>query len=206
MAKKLERKIIEAKNILDIGTGTGLLSLMIAQKSSGEIDAVEIEENSYFQAKENIAQSPWNKRIHAYNADIKSWSPEKKYDLIICNPPFFENDLRSAHQKKNIAKHHDTLTLNELIEVIKNNLNSNGHFAVLLPFHRVGYFKTFTLENNFYLADELLVKQTPRHSCFRGILLLGTEETSFGSTEITIKNEEGNYTEAFNYLLKDYYL
>lgn len=206
VADKIERKIIAPKNILDIGTGTGLLSLMIAQKSLAEVDAVEIDENSFIQAKDNFAKSQWNQRLHAFNSDIKDWTYPKKYDLIICNPPFFENDLRSFDQKKNIAKHHDALTLNDLIRVIKFNLADNGNFAMLLPFHRIQFFKNLALENNFYLNEEFLVKQTPRHSWFRGILLFKNQPTSFSSKGLIIKNNEGNYTEEFNVLLKDYYL
>ena len=206
VADKLNRKIIEPKNILDIGTGTGLLSLMAAQKSSAQIDALEIDEDAFLQAKDNFAESPWNDRLQAIHADIKNRISSKKYDLIICNPPFYENDLRSFNQKKNIAKHHDTLTLEDLIRVIKTNLVDNGNFAVLLPFHRIELFKTLAFENNFYVGDELLVKQTSLHSCFRGILLFGTQKTIPTTKELSIKNKEDNYTEEFNFLLKDYYL
>lgn len=206
VSDKFERKTITAKNILDIGTGTGLLSLMIAQKNVAETDAVEIDENSFMQAKENFAKSPWNQKLHAINADIKDWAPGKKYDLIISNPPFFENDLRSADQKKNIAKHHHTLTLNNLTRVVKSSLAHNGNFAILLPFHRVQFFKNLALENNFKLNDELLIKQTPHHSFFRGMLFFGDQITSLNSKQLIIKNDEGNYTKEFNALLKDYYL
>ncbi len=206
IANKIETKIIEPKRILDIGSGTGLLSLMAVQKSSAIIDAVEIDENSFLQTKENFTKSKWGKRLEAFHADIKNWVPLNKYDLIISNPPFYENDLRSLNKNKNRAKHHDALTLKELLQSIKNNLSDKGNFAVLLPFQRIDFFKTLALENNFYLNDELLVKQTPLHSYFRGILYYGTQKEVFNSTELIIKSNEGNYTEEFTYLLKDYYL
>ncbi|HXR83508.1 MAG TPA: methyltransferase [Hanamia sp.] len=205
IADKIERKDIQPKRILDIGSGTGLLSLIIAQKSNADIDAVEIEENSYGQTKANFAESPWQQRIQAFHTDIKNWHSSQKYDLIISNPPFFENDLKSGNKNKNIAKHHDTLTLAELLQSIKNNLSKEGNFAVLLPFHRTGYFKNLAAENGFHLPEELLVKQTPRHSCFRSILFFGTQEETIISNELIIK-ENGNYTTEFNHLLKDYYL
>ena len=206
IAEKIERKEIEPSKILDIGAGTGLLSLMAAQKSFALIDAVEIVENSFLQTKENFMQSQWNKRLQAFLEDIKNWASPNNYDLIISNPPFYENDLRSTNQNKNKAKHHDTLTLKELVQSIKNNLSNNGNFAVLLPFQRIDLFKSLAIENNFFLIDELLVKQTPAHSYFRGILFLGNQKIDFTSKELIIKNNEGNYTEEFNYLLKDYYL
>ena len=206
IAEKIERKEIEPERILDIGAGTGLLSLILAQKSSVIIDAVEIDENSFIQTKENFMQSQWNKRLQGFNADIKKWAAPNKYGLIISNPPFYENDLRSSNQHKNKAKHHDTLTLQELIQSIKLNLTDNGNFAVLLPFHRIDFLKSLATENNFFLIDELLVKQSPHHSYFRGILFFGTKKNPFMSKELIIKNNKGNYTEEFNYLLKDYYL
>lgn len=206
IAKKIERKEIEPKRILDIGAGTGLLSLMIAQKTSAKTDSIEIDENSFRQAKENFMESQWNKKLQVFHGDIKKWIFTEKYDLIISNPPFYENDLRSSDQNKNKAKHHDTLTLKELIQSIKTNLTNDGNFSVLLPFHRIQFFTNLAIENGFFLTDELLVKQTPNHLFFRGILFFGKQKKSFTSQELIIKNNEGNYTEEFNYLLKEYYL
>ena len=206
IADKFERKTINPKIILDIGAGTGLLSLMIAQKSNAQIDAVEIDANSYQQTVENFLESLWSKRLQIYHADIKNWKSKIKYDLIISNPPFFENDLKANGQNKNLAKHNDGLTFAELLFAIKDNLAINGNFAILLPFHRIEYLKMLAVENGFYLQEELLVKQTPKHSYFRGMLFFGLKSTSNISNELTIKDETGNYTDGFNLLLKDYYL
>jgi tRNA1Val (adenine37-N6)-methyltransferase len=206
LADKIEKKILQPENILDIGSGTGLLSLMLAQKLEAGIDAIEINEESYSQTKENFNQSKWSERLLAFHADIKSWNAPVKYDLIISNPPFFENDLRSGNQNKNVAKHDDTLTLEELVSSIERHLKEEGRFAVLLPFHRLEFFKKTAAPHNFYCIDELLVKQTPQHSFFRGMLLFAKQKEKFSSTELTIKNEDGNYTESFSELLKDYYL
>lgn len=206
IADKFERKTINPKIILDIGAGTGLLSLMIAQKSNAQIDAVEIDANSYQQTVENFLESLWGNRLQIYHEDIKNWKSKIKYDLIISNPPFFENDLKANGQNKNLAKHNDGLTFAELLFAIKDNLAINGNFAILLPFHRIEYLKILAVENGFYLQEELLVKQTPKHSYFRGMLFFGLKSTSNISNELTIKDETGNYTDGFNLLLKDYYL
>ncbi|MGN6531771.1 MAG: tRNA1(Val) (adenine(37)-N6)-methyltransferase [Ginsengibacter sp.] len=206
VADKIEQKMILPKKILDIGSGTGLLSLMIAQKSDAIINAVEIDENSWRQTKENFKESEWQRQLQAFRVDIKNFNVPFKYDLIISNPPFFENDLKSAHKNKNIAKHHDGLTLQELVQSIKNNLESNGTFFVLLPFHRTAYFKRIASEHNFYLKEEMLLKQTPKHGYFRGILFFSTKPGSVISKELILKDEAGNYTNDFNFLLKDYYL
>ena len=206
IADKCGQKLINPKKILDIGAGTGLLSLMVAQKSNAVIDAVEIDENAYQQTLENFDASPWSERLQVINADIKNWHPESKYDLIISNPPFFENDLKGAKQNNNIAKHDDGLTFIELILSIKNKLIPGGNFSVLLPFHRVDFFKKLAAANGFYLMEQLLIRQTPRHDYFRGILFFGSGPVNSISNELTIKNTEGKYTAEFENLLKDYYL
>jgi tRNA1Val (adenine37-N6)-methyltransferase len=206
IADKIEQKIIQPKRILDVGSGTGLLSLMIAQKSKAIIDAVEIDKNSFKQTKENFLESPWNKQLQASYADVKNLNGSGKYDLIISNPPFFENHLKSENKNKNLAKHRDGLTLKELLLSIKNNLETDGNFAVLLPFQRIKYFEIISAENNFYLKEELLIKQTPAHFYFRGILFFGTKRGQIISKELVIKDATENYTEDFNFLLKDYYL
>lgn len=206
VADKIESQFIQPKRILDIGSGTGLLSLMVAQKTDAIIDTVEMDENSYHQTKENLDESRWHRRLQPFHTDIKSLTVPYKYDLIISNPPFFENDLKSSHKNKNVAKHHDSLTFQELVESIKNNLESNGTFLVLLPFHRTGYFKKIAAVNNFYLKEEMLIKQTPKHDYFRGILFFATKPQSVISKELIIKDEAGKYTSDFNFFLKDYYL
>ena len=193
-------------DILDIGSGTGLISLMLAQKSNAAIDAVEIDKDTYEQAEENILQSPWKEKINIFNSGIADFYPDYKYDLIISNPPFFEDDLPSTDKKKNVAKHDTTLTLQELLNNIDRLLSNDGFFSVLLPFHRVNYFVNESLKMNFYLSNKLLVKQTPAHNFFRSILIFTRIKSPAQINELSIKNEEGNYTVEFSNLLKDYYL
>ncbi len=206
LADKIDNKFLRAKNILDIGSGTGLLSLMLAQKSNAQIDAVEIDENSFLQSKENFNRSQWGRQLQAFHSDIKNWSSVVKYDLIISNPPFFENDLKSVNRYKNLAKHHDGLTLNELLKSITAHLTEDGKFALILPYHRVASFKKIVIDTQFYLQEEWLIKQTQAHSFFRSLLLFGTQKENFTSKELIIKDSEGNYTADFFELLKDYYL
>ena len=211
IANKIQQKSpvypehIQAKNILDIGTGTGLLALMLAQKSSAKIHAVEIEQNAFEQAKENFAASPWADRLKAIYSDIKQFNPAEKFDLIISNPPFFENDLKSVHHHKNLAKHHDGLLLKDLIFYIEKLLENHGRFALLLPFHRSAEAIGIAEKEDFLLEEKLLIKQTPAHNYFRAMLLFSKEKNGVKNGEITIRNEAGNYTEEFSFLLKDYY-
>ncbi len=193
-------------NILDIGTGTGLLSLMLAQKTSTQIDAVEIDRQAYEQAEENIGQSKYSKSITAFHCSIADFLPDNKYDVIISNPPFFEDDLLSANEKNNSAKHNSTLTLQQLLNNIDRLLNATGFFAVLLPHHRSNYFEEEAAKLNFHLTKKNLVKQTPQHNYFRAILIFSRSKSIAQKIELTIKNEGGDYSEEFIELLKDYYL
>ena len=192
---------------LEIGTGTGLLSLMIAQKHAAvKIDAVEIDTAASVQATENIAASPWAGSIQVFNEDVLSFSPDKKYDCIISNPPFFEDDLQSADSAKNNAKHNTSLSLLQLLQVVDRLLAADGFFAVLLPYHRVDYFIEESSKIGLQLSKQILVKQTVKHSFFRGILFFNRKERVPEFCEISIKDAEQNYTPQFSAALKDYYL
>ena len=196
-----------ALDILDIGTGTGLLSLMLAQKTAGQIDAIEINEPAALQAGENIRQSAWADKVKVIHASLQDFIPSKKYDLIISNPPFYQDDLRSADEDKNAAKHDSTLKLDQLLPFMKANLSGAGVAAVLLPYHRLMYAEKEAKKAGLYIEEKLLVKQTPAHEYFRAGLLLSNDENANPAIQsITIHTAERAYTPAFELLLKDYYL
>lgn len=196
--------------VLDIGTGTGLLALMFAQKNQNAfIDAIEIDKDAFEQAAENITASPWAARIKVIHADAKSFSSPHQYDVIISNPPFYENELKADDKKKNVAHHGDELSLTELLLVIKNNLSPSGTFFLLLPYKRNEEIKNLLLENDLTVSNIVFVKQSVQHGYFR-IMLAGklkaggTNETLIN--EIAIWDEKQQYTDTFINLLKDYYL
>ncbi len=197
----------DAVYCLDIGTGTGLLSLMFAQKNAGVIiDAIEIDKAAAEQAKENFTASPWAERLNIFHSDILSFRSEKKYDLIISNPPFFEDDLRSPEETRNNAKHDTSLSFTGLLNATGTHLKREGLFAVLLPYTRVKSFIEEAVKSGLHIQHQILVKQTPGHDHFRGILFFKREKAKPVHSEIIIKNEEGNYTTGFIEALKDYYL
>jgi len=204
MANELQQ--LPVKNILDIGSGTGLLSLLLAQKTTALIDTVEIDRVAFEQAKENIARSPFKDCITIFNTDAIQFDADKKYDYIISNPPFFEADLKSVDEKKNAAKHDTTLTYDALLNAIQKNLDADGSFAVLLPYHRSNYFEAASAALNFFLTKKVLVRQSSKHSYFRAILIFSKKKSTLQQNEISIKNESGNYAVDFIDLLKDYYL
>ncbi|MDR0573755.1 MAG: methyltransferase [Tannerella sp.] len=121
-------------SVLDIGTGTGLIAMMIAQRNnSAKIDAIDIDRDACIQAIENIEKSPFRNRIKVIHQSLANYSTEKKYDLIISNPPFFNNSLKSPDEKRNVARHNVSLSLKELIERAIPMLSENGRIALILP-------------------------------------------------------------------------
>jgi tRNA1Val (adenine37-N6)-methyltransferase len=192
-------------SVLDIGTGTGLLSLMLAQKTGALIDAVELDENAAEQAAENFEAAPWKDRLQVIRADARTVHLGRKYDLIISNPPFFENDLKSVDTRRNLALHSEALSLEELLGVIKKHLADDGQFAVLLPYHRKEIFTGLAIDAGYFLAEEVSVKQTPNHPFFRAMLLFSSKKTGEKKNTIVIRRED-QYTAVFMDLLKDYYL
>ncbi|QEC69695.1 methyltransferase [Panacibacter ginsenosidivorans] len=207
VAKKIRNSKSAVQNILDIGTGTGLLSLMLAQQTDAIIDAVEIDESAAMQARQNFKTSPWKERLSVYNNSIQEFAETKNqpYELIISNPPFFENDLRGDNIRRNIALHSSELSLDELLSAIDTYLKDNGSFAVLLPYHRTAYFEKLA-GLKYFLQEKILVKQTPKHNYFRSMLLFGSTKVETKESEIIIREEDQQYSSAFTELLKDYYL
>lgn len=197
------------KHVLDIGAGTGLLSLMYAQKNPDAIiDAVEIDKAAAIQARENFEASPWNERLNVYHCSIQQLdnSMDHQYDLIISNPPFFENDLKSDDAKRNLALHSSELSLEELLTAVNKHLTEEGCFAVLLPYRRNDYFAQLATGHGYFLREKILVKQTPQHNYFRSILLFSRQPANTVQKEIIVTAKEGAYTPEFTTLLKDYYL
>lgn len=193
--------------VLDIGSGTGLLMLMLAQKHKGEIRGIELDLAAFRQLKENITRSSWKDDLQAFPGDVRNYVFPHQFDFIISNPPFFEGDLPSLSGTANLAKHSSELTLAELLTVIDTNLESAGTFGILLPYHRVDYFIGLAVSRGFFLREKLLVRQTLRHDYFRGILHFSRRPENFvPTTELCIKNDAGVYTEEFVELMKDYYL
>ncbi len=200
-------KNIAVKRVLDIGAGTGLLSMMYAQKNTETIiEAIEVEENAYEQAKENIAASPWDKNVIVHHIGLQQYQPIIQYDLILSNPPFFDNDLQSDNVERNVAMHSTRLSLAEIFAFAEKYLNVDGKLALLLPFHRTADVEINATKNGFLIANKLLVRQTPNHDFFRTIFIFSKNQSNSLVEEITIKDERNQYTHSFVELLKDYYL
>lgn len=208
VAREVKSEKSKVKNVLDIGTGTAVLSLMFAQQNpDATIDAVEIDKGAYEQAKENIAASPWKDQIQVFNADIKNHVWEKKYDFIICNPPFYENELQSPDAKKNTAHHSSNLSLTDLLTVSKTLLSEKGRFYFLFPYQRKEEVEKLISANSLFVHETVLVKQSLQHDYFRIMIAGGfLQQRNINTKEISVRDNEQQYTNEFIDLLKDYYL
>lgn len=206
-AREIQNPGLGIRKLLDIGTGTGLLSLMIAQKNDVEIDAVEIDPDAARQAMENISSSPWREKIKIHNHNILDFHTEQKYDCIVCNPPFYENELNSAEQKRNIAHHSSEISIKQVLHEIKRHLKDPGIFFLMYPAKREKEIGSLLVDNNFYVSKRMVLKQSVKHAAFRIMVMAMNQKVDPAETsEVSIWNESGQYTPEFTDLLKSYYL
>lgn len=194
----------KSERVLEIGTGTGLLSLMLAQKSDYWIDAIDINNSAAQQAEENIQASKWKDQITVHTINILEWKSEP-YDLIISNPPFYEKDLKSPDTERNLALHDSGLTLVTLFKNVAHLLKPNGRFALLLPAHRRTESIDLAKQYGWMATETVEVCQTEKHTPFRVMFWFEKGIAASEAKRVQIK-EDGEYTEAFRALLKDYYL
>jgi len=196
------------KRVLDIGTGTGLLPLMLAQRNNGIIiDAIELDEAAAYQAQENIRSSAWKDRISIMEGDVCNYSFQHKYDLIISNPPFFNNSLQGDEAKKNMARHTISLRYTDLLGAIETNLHDNGYIAILLPHAEYQLWKELLKKSNWCEFGRLAIRHRPQTEVKRIVGLFSKKQnTPVNKQELVIQDDNGSYTEAFTHLLGPYYL
>ena len=203
--------VTNAQKILDIGTGTGLLSMMLAQRSRATIDAVEIDDDAYIQAKVNIAGSPFADRISLHHQSIQDFSRQgfanSAYDLIISNPPFYQNSLQSPDVQTNKALHATTLTFDELIDVVIHLLSPDGRFIVLLPPFEADQLTGVAQKKGLYLWNKLLIQHNSQKAVFRHILGFSKIRISEYTEDTLVIHEKNSmmYSDKFRQLLSDYY-
>lgn len=200
-----------AERILDIGAGTGLLSLMIAQRSAAaRIEAVELDTDAYAQARENIANSPFKSRIEVFNTAIQEFSSGERFDCIVTNPPFFQSDLRSPDLKINQAHHSESLTFDDLLESIDRLLTANGKWNILLPVDEGIIFQELAGKAGWFLQRKLTLFHQKDKKPFRLVMVFSKPElvdNTVVNQDLLIYEEDGKtYHPTFQKLMKDYYL
>ena len=196
-------------NVLDIGAGTGILSLMLAQRSNAEqIDAIEIDEDAYEQCVENFEASPWGDKLFCFHAGLDEFvdEPEDEYDLIISNPPFYTDDFKSDNTSRDLARFEDALPFEELIEAAALLLSDNGIFSVIIPFKEEERFVSLCKELDLFPLKITRVKGTPTSEIKRSLLAFCRMEQTPLIDELVIEISRHNYTSEYIELTKEFYL
>jgi tRNA1Val (adenine37-N6)-methyltransferase len=196
-------------NVLDIGAGTGILSLMLAQRSNAEqIDAIEIDEDAYEQCVENFEASPWGDKLFCFHAGLDEFvdEPEDEYDLIISNPPFYTDDYKSDNTSRDLARFEDALPFEELIEAAALLLSDNGIFSVIIPFKKEERFVSLCKELDLFPLKITRVKGTPTSEIKRSLLAFCRMEQTPLIDELVIEISRHNYTSEYIELTKEFYL
>ena len=195
-------------SVFDIGAGTGILSLMIAQRSNAEqIDALEIDEDAYEQCVENFENSPWGDRLFCFHAGLDEFvkEPEDEYDLIISNPPFYAEDYKSENEQRDLARFQDALPFENLIEAADLLLSENGIFAVIIPYKEEEKFINLCAEVELYPVKVTRVKGTPITEIKRSLLAFKRNECNLSAGELIVEINRHEYTDDYINLTKDFY-
>jgi tRNA1Val (adenine37-N6)-methyltransferase len=201
-------RVREAHSILDIGTGTGLLALMAAQRSDAQITAVEIDAQAAAQARENMAASPWAHRIRLENQSLQELEKVngQLFDVILCNPPFYTASHKSSDAARNVAMHSHELSFEEIIRFSQRFLAPAGTLYLLLPPAESRLFESGAA-GRLYLQESLLIYTRTGGKHIRTIQAFGHQPPAAPQeSHLDIRLPDNTYTEAFRTLLRDYYL
>jgi tRNA1Val (adenine37-N6)-methyltransferase len=197
----------KAKKILDIGTGTGVIALMLAQRTNAEVDAIDIEYAAHVQAKENFSSSRWNSRLNSHHCSLQEFAPNKKYDLIISNPPYFVLPKTHKEMEGNQARYTHLLSFSDLAEHVVRLLASKGNFYVIFPVHEGAMFTNEAEKRNLFLTNYVWVKTTNRKKFPKRILMeFGFIKKDDIKDSMLVIQAENKYTEEYKNLTKDYFL
>ncbi len=195
------------QHILDIGAGTGLIALMLAQRfKNAQITAVEIEQNCAKQCAENVAKSPFANRILTANLPLQEFKTNVAFDLIASNPPFFTQDFLPENEHRQTARHDAHLSASDLFFYAEKLLSKNGTFCLVIPANREADFTSAAAKSTLFLHQKVLVKPTPTKAAKRVLLAFKRGQSEVKTAELLVEISRGNYSEEFRKLLTDFYL
>ena len=195
-----------ASSILDAGSGTGLLALMLAQKTIAKIEAIEIDNNSFDQSLENIGASIFHDQIKVFHGDMFAFHYPRKYDLIVCNPPFFINQLKSGSVSKSKAMHNDAGNFKQIFKLANDNLIEKGVMAIMVMYDGLEEIISWANERDLFPSKIARIQHSPTHVFTRAFILFEKQESKLVYENICIRSKANDYTSAFKKLLSDFYL
>jgi len=199
----------ETNSILDVGSGTGLIALMLAQRSFAEtIDAIELNDEAYEQTVENFENSTWGDRLFCYHASFQQFTEEieELYDLIISNPPFYTSTYKKLPNNRAMARHSESLSFEELLYGTSKLLNNTGSSAFIIPFEEEINFIKIANQNKLFLNRITRVRGNENSVVKRSLLQFSRTETELETDELIIEIARHKYTDAYKNLVKDFYL
>lgn len=197
----------DSKIGIDIGSGTGLLALMIAQRNPKiKITGIEIEKNAFEESKINFKNSPYSKRLKAVNLPLQKFETEVKFDVIISNPPYFVNDLKNQTQNKTTARHTDSMSFEELLFFAENNLSNYGKFSLVLPKIESQLFIFLSEKTSLHLQQVAFIQPNSAKSVNRVLMCFGKEKTKLIEETFCVYQSQGVYSKEHHELTKDFYL
>jgi len=194
--------------VLDVGTGTGIIAMMAAQRTHANVDAIEIDIDAYIQALENCSNSKWNDRINVQHRSLQQYSMDtlKRYDAVISNPPYFSNSLQAASESRTNARHTCTLKFEELLKGTKALLKDKGTFATILPPKESEEVIDLAKEYGLYLTRMTRVQTCVLKAPKRMLMQFGFEPESFYENTLIIEDENHAYSASYKELTRDFYL
>lgn len=200
--------IENSQSALDIGTGTGLIALMMAQRNPTlQVDAIDIDADAIIQAKINCNQSPFAKRISIQQVDLQSYTDKTgNYDIIVSNPPFFSRALKSPDRQRTLARHNDSLSVSELISKASTLLSDKGKLSIIYPFEEKANILQNASNNNLYATRITTVYSTPDAQPKRILVELSKTHETLSENDLVIEIARHTYSDAFSSLVKDFYL
>lgn len=191
---------------LDIGTGTGVLSLMVAQHNPQiQIQAIEIEENAFLEASENFSKSKFSKRLKALHKDFLEFKSDTLFDLVFSNPPYFENSSKSASEQRNTARHDDGLPLDQLCSKVIDLLTADGDFWLILPYLTMQGFYLDAANKGLHLHIEINVFGKEGSPQVRTIAAFSKVEKPFQKSELVIRDQYNQYTTVYKILTEHFH-
>ena len=202
-------KVEDAKRALDIGTGTGLIALMYAQRNRNlKIVGIEIDKDAAKQATENVKASPFSSQIEIMALSLQEYIRDNKeqYDVIVCNPPYFNDSLKAPNAQRSLARHTDSLSFEELIDGVKALLGKEGLFSVILPTEEAILLRTLALQKGLYLQRTCHVFPTLKRIERRTMMQFGFHEIPLEEEELVIELERHSYSDDYKLLTKEFYL
>lgn len=192
--------------VLDIGTGTGLVALMAAQRGAGHVTAIEIDGSAAGQAAYNVQVSPFHDRIIVKETDANSFTAEEPFDRIVCNPPFFRNSLRCPDESRNMARHNDNLSYEQLVVIAVRLLKENGEFTVVLPAEKSEEFKRICATGGLFLKRICQIVTVIGKAPKRSLMTFGRYASVPEITTMPMCDTTGAKTPEFTALIKDFYI